>query len=88
MSYNFPRNGVGTTGAWQDMFYAEVTDEMKVAAGGGNVHEGELIDVVEIPASKGREFIMDEKVNKPVGLMFAILWFYENVYDKKATGKL
>ena len=75
-------SGVGTNGSWQDMFYAEVTDDMKVGAGGGNAEEGELIEIVEIPVTKGREFIMDEKILKPVGVLFAILWFYENIYDK------
>lgn len=73
------RNGVGTSGAYQDMFYVAVTDEMKVSAGGGNTHEGELIDVVEIPVTEGRKFIMDETFNKPVGVMFAMLWFYQNI---------
>ncbi|XP_045172308.2 uridine diphosphate glucose pyrophosphatase NUDT14-like [Mercenaria mercenaria] len=77
------RNGVGTSAAYQDMFYVEVTDEMKVSPGGGNQHEGELIDIVEIPLSEGRTFMMDESKPKHVGVMFAIMWFYENIQSKK-----
>lgn len=73
------RNGVGTSGAYQDMFYVEVTDDMKVSSGGGNHTEGELIDVVEIPLSEGKTFMMDESKTKYVGVMFALLWFYENI---------
>lgn len=72
------RAGVGTSGSLQTFFYAEVTDEMKVGCGGGTAAEGELIEVVEVPVSEGKKFIMDETKIKPVGMMFAILWFYEN----------
>lgn len=74
------RNGVGTSGAYQTMFYAAVTDDMKVTDGGGNLHEGEMIDVVEIPVSEGQKFMMDETLTKPVGVMFALQWFYQNVW--------
>ncbi|KAL5009160.1 hypothetical protein ScPMuIL_014741 [Solemya velum] len=72
------RAGVGTSGSLQTFFYAEVTDEMKVGSGGGTAQEGELIEVVEVPVSEGRSFIMDETIVKPVGMMFAVFWFYEN----------
>jgi len=77
------RNGVGTSAAYQDMFYVDVTDDMKVSTGGGNQHEGELIDIVEIPLSEGRTFMMDESKTKPVGVMFALMWFFENIQTKK-----
>ena len=45
-SVNTYRTGVGTAGALQELFYVEVTNDMKVAAGGGNPSEQEckLID--------------------------------------------
>ncbi|XP_013402710.1 uridine diphosphate glucose pyrophosphatase-like isoform X2 [Lingula anatina] len=80
------RSGVGTSGALQTIFYAEVTNEMRVTEGGGNHHEGELIDVVEVPVKESRRLILDdENVTKPVGLMFALLWFYENKHGACST---
>jgi UDP-sugar diphosphatase len=35
------RTGVGTAGAFQELFYVEVTNEMKKTTGGGNVSEQE-----------------------------------------------
>lgn len=82
------RNGVGTAGSLMTMYYAEVTDTMKAASGGGNSEEGELIDVVEIPASEGKAFMLDESKNKPVAMVFGMQWFYENVYSQgKTSGK-
>jgi hypothetical protein len=37
-----------------------------------------MIDVVDIPVSEGMKFVMDDNVNKPVGMMFAVLWFFQN----------
>ncbi|ESO96421.1 hypothetical protein LOTGIDRAFT_150029 [Lottia gigantea] len=74
------RSGVGASGNLQTMFYSEVSDVMKVNAGGGLESEGELIETVEIPVTKGREMIYDESINKPAGMMFGLLWFYENKY--------
>ena len=71
----FSRAGVGTTGSRQDMFYAEVTDEMKVSAGGGCADEGEFIELREIPRKQWSEFVFNEEITKPVGVMFAIMWF-------------
>ena len=60
------------------MYFAEVTDSMRVSKGGGLVEEGEMIDVVDIPVSEAMKFVMDDNVNKPVALMFAVLWFFQN----------
>lgn len=35
------RTGVGTNGAMQELFYVEVTNEMKKTTGGGNISEQE-----------------------------------------------
>lgn len=71
---------MGTAGALQTMYFAEVTDEMRTHKGGGLVEEGEMIDVVDIPVSEAMDFIMDDKVNKPVGMMFGVLWFFQNKF--------
>ncbi|XP_063428526.1 uridine diphosphate glucose pyrophosphatase NUDT14-like isoform X1 [Mytilus trossulus] len=72
------RGGCGTSGSLQTMYFAEVTDAMRVSKGGGLEEEGEMIDVVDIPVSEAMDFVMDDKVNKPVGVMFAVLWFFQN----------
>ncbi|XP_071495632.1 uridine diphosphate glucose pyrophosphatase NUDT14-like isoform X2 [Diadema antillarum] len=70
------RCGVGTEGTRQTLFYAEVTDQMKVSSGGGLREEGEMIEVIELSRSDAMKFIMDESVTKPVGMMFAYMWFF------------
>jgi len=35
------RNGVGTGGSFQELFYVEVTNEMRTSMGGGNASEQE-----------------------------------------------
>nr|XP_054759533.1 uridine diphosphate glucose pyrophosphatase NUDT14-like [Lytechinus pictus] len=70
------RTGVGVKGTLQTLFYAEVTDQMKVSSGGGLVDEGEHIEVIEISGQDALETIMDETITKPVGMMFAFTWFF------------
>lgn len=72
------RSGVGTTGSKQYLFYAEVTEEMRTGKGGGVLEEGEMIDVIEIPKSEVMTFVMDENINRPIGMMFAVLWYFQN----------
>ena len=69
--------GVGSTGSEQTLFYAEVTDDMIVdGAGGGNLQEGERIEVFYLPIEKSREFVFDESKEKPAGLLFAFMWYF------------
>lgn len=70
------RSGVGSSGALQTLFFAEVTDEMRVNAGGGNLHEGERIEVYYLPLDNSRQFVFDETKQKPAGLMFAFMWYF------------
>ena len=70
------RGGVGSTGSLQTFFYAEVTDEMIVSQGGGNLNEGERIEVFYLPLDKSREFVFDATKHKPAGLMFAFMWYF------------
>lgn len=72
------RAGVGSTGAEQTIFYAEVTDAMILeGAGGGNLFEGERIEVFYLPLEKSREFVFDESKEKPPGLLFAFMWYFD-----------
>ena len=71
------RSGVGISGSLQTLFYAEVTDEMQVGDGGGNTHEGEIIELQYLPVDEVREFLFDESKHKPSGLLFAFMWWFD-----------
>lgn len=74
-------SGVGLSGDPQTIFYAEVTDEMKVSSGGGNSEEGELIDVVEMSIAEVETFLSQKSVPSPGGFLFGLQWFF----NKKAS---
>ena len=76
-------SNIGTAGSRQSLFYCEVTDAMIVGSGGGNLHEGEMIDVLDIPISKIDEFIMDESKKKSMGLCFGFSWFAKEILPKQ-----
>ena len=59
------------------MFYVTVTDDMRTGEGGGLAHEGEMIDVVEIPVKDSLKFAFDESIEKPMAMICAILWFHK-----------
>ncbi|XP_066279391.1 uridine diphosphate glucose pyrophosphatase NUDT14-like isoform X3 [Branchiostoma lanceolatum] len=77
------RGNVGVAGSLQTLFYAEVTDDMRVSTGGGVQEEGEMIEVVELPLGDSRKFIMDSSINRPGLLLFAFMWFYDTKMGKK-----
>lgn len=58
---------------------------MKVPnAGGGNAHEGEFIEIFELPVSEIRKFVKDSRIEKPPGLLYSLNWFlYEREDDLK-----
>ena len=64
------------------LFYAEVTDAMRVGKGGGLEEEGELIDVVDKTVEEGRLLILDDSVNRPGGMLFALQWFFATKWQK------
>ena len=68
-------NAVGFAGSKQTIFYTEVTESMRVSDGGGI--DTELIEVIDIPTSKAKEFIFDESVAKTTGLLFALMWWFD-----------
>ncbi|XP_013038524.1 uridine diphosphate glucose pyrophosphatase NUDT14 isoform X3 [Anser cygnoides] len=76
------RSGVGVTGSRQTLFYAEVTDQMRTAEGGGQPEEGELIEVVEIPLEDSMKFAYDETFPKTMGVIFSFMWFQTNIAPK------
>ena len=68
-------SSIGHAGSRQTMYYCEVTDDMMVHAGGGNEHEGELIEVVNVPLEDGMKLAMNGEPARSTGLCFAVLWF-------------
>ncbi|AWP20304.1 putative protein CASC5 [Scophthalmus maximus] len=76
------RSGVGVTGAKQTMFYAEVSDDNCVSAGGGEPREGELIEVVKVPLHEAMTFAYDERIPKTMGVIFSFIWFHNNMSPK------
>jgi len=68
-------NAVGFAGSKQTIFYTEVTSSMQVSLGGGI--DTELIEVIEMPISKAKEFIFDESIAKTTGLLFAFMWWFD-----------
>ena len=65
---------VGHAGSKQYLFFAEVTESQRVSSGGG-VEGEEMIEVIEIPIEKAREFIFNEEIATTPGLKFAFEWF-------------
>lgn len=65
---------LGTSAAKQTIFYAEISDEMKISDGGGT--DGEDIELYYLPVAKAKEFIDDETFVKPANLGYAILWWF------------
>lgn len=66
------------TGGLQTMFFAEVTDDMRVSNGGGNSDEGELIDVVELNIQEITDMMRRPTINSPAGFLFGMQWFLHN----------
>lgn len=67
---------VGISGAKQTLYFAKITEEMKVNEGGGL--EEEEIEVLYIALKDAREFMFDEKYHKTPGLIMAFYWFFDN----------
>ncbi|CAF2137250.1 unnamed protein product [Rotaria magnacalcarata] len=69
------RSGVGIAGALQELFYVEVTHEMKTNTGGGNLSELEFIAIHEVHVDELYQFLFDETKAKEASLMFGVMWF-------------
>ena len=57
-------------------FYAEVTDDMKTAKGGGCQDSGEFIELYYLPRSQAKDFALNEKFVKPSSFIAVILWYF------------
>jgi len=70
--------GVGTSGERMYLHYVEVTDGMRVSAGGGLPEEGELIEVTELSVPEVKQIMNQEHVRIPTFTMYALYWFLMN----------
>ncbi|XP_003740107.1 uridine diphosphate glucose pyrophosphatase [Galendromus occidentalis] len=77
------RSGVGTQGACQTLYYADVKDEDKVSTGGGNESEGEMIQVIELSTDEARNVIFDESVMRTPSMLFGLQWWFAHKFDKR-----
>lgn len=67
------------------MFYAEIDDSMKVSEGGGSTSEGEQIELEYIPVEDAkRRVLFDETLQRPSGVLFGVMWFFENKFPTLA----
>ena len=76
-------SGVGHSGSHQTFYYCEVADSMMVDGGGGNVQEGECIEVLYVPADQVLDLLFNEEVPKSATFCYALLWFYHFKRSKK-----
>lgn len=68
---------VGFAGGEQTLFFAKIDENMRVHDGGGV--EEEEIEVVFILVSDAKSFIFDTSIAKTPGLMYAFMWYLEEV---------
>ena len=66
---------VGISGNTFTLFYAEVTEDNHKGAGGGNLMEGERIELHYLPVKEVKNFVFDESIPKPSGLISAFMWY-------------
>ncbi|PAA67848.1 hypothetical protein BOX15_Mlig034078g1 [Macrostomum lignano] len=79
------RSGVGVSSAKQTIYYAEVSDSVRISEGGGNAAEGERIEVVHWPVDQIDELLLGNGGGTSgscneiyIGLQFCLLWFKVN----------
>ncbi|XP_055335320.1 uridine diphosphate glucose pyrophosphatase NUDT14-like [Paramacrobiotus metropolitanus] len=77
------RSGVGIAGSLQTVYYVEVEDSQRTTTGGGSDKEGEMIEVVEVPLARVRTMMYDEKLARPGGFMFAMMWFFMHKFPEE-----
>ena len=66
---------VGFAGAHQTLFYAEISESMKIHDGGG-IHDEE-IELSYLPIEQAKKFALDGDIPKTPGLMFAFFWIFD-----------
>lgn len=72
----FTHQTTGESGWNETVFYAEVTDDMKVSEGGGNADEGEFIDIFYLPLIEAKQFVFDDAYTKTGTEVSAFCWYF------------
>ncbi len=65
---------VGFAGGRQTLYFTNLDNSMKVSKGGGI--DNEFIEVIYIKKDEVMDFMLDEKIAKTSGLMFALMWYF------------
>jgi UDP-sugar diphosphatase len=66
---------IGFAGSKQTLFFAKIDEHMKKHDGGGI--EDEMIEIVYVPLSEARSFIINEDKPKTSGLIYAFMWYFD-----------
>jgi UDP-sugar diphosphatase len=67
-------SSVGSSGAKQILYYAEIDESMKISNGGGI--DDEDIELVFIKINDAKNIIFDDNFTTTPGLKFAFLWWF------------
>merc|ERR1719273_1011461 len=68
-------SGVGVNGENMHLYFAQVTDDMRVSDGGGLEIEGEMIDVVEMSIQDAEAYLSRKEVKSPLFTIYGLSWF-------------
>uniref|UniRef100_A0A0N5AK28 Nudix hydrolase domain-containing protein n=1 Tax=Syphacia muris TaxID=451379 RepID=A0A0N5AK28_9BILA len=69
--------GIGTSGALQSLYYAEIDESMKIGEGGGI--DNEKIEKVFMSLNDAKEYLNKSEVMSAPGLLYGLSWFFDNV---------
>uniref|UniRef100_A0A1I8A501 Uridine diphosphate glucose pyrophosphatase NUDT14 n=1 Tax=Steinernema glaseri TaxID=37863 RepID=A0A1I8A501_9BILA len=72
-------SGVSLSGSQQHLYFAEIDEKDKVTEGGGNEHEGEMIQKVYLGIDDARALLDKKDTQCPPGLVFAFKWFFDRL---------
>jgi hypothetical protein len=73
-SVKTPANRVGVN----HLYYADVTDDMKVGPGGGVDAEDEFIALEEMSIADAKSYLNRKEVNSPPFMLLGLMWFFQN----------
>ena len=67
---------VGFAGGRQTLYFSIIDNSMKIGEGRGI--DNEFIEVIYIKKDDVMKFMLDENIAKTSGLMFALMWYFQN----------
>ncbi|VDO71664.1 unnamed protein product [Onchocerca flexuosa] len=68
--------GVGSSGALQELFYAEIDEMMKVSEGGGV--DSEKINKIFMTIPEAQKYCDQKEVPSSSGMLYGLMWFFKN----------